>query len=182
MAMVRCDAGHYFDPQQHKTCPHCGVKVAGVDSTVRLSAEESPEAKTQARTPDSGKTVAILERRTGIDPVVGWLVCIAGPERGRDYRIRSGRNFIGRSPHMHVSLGGDNSVSREKHAILSFDPKKSRFSIGAGDSTGLTYLNDETVETVQSLKSHDIIELGETQLLFVPLCGEQFSWSESDSE
>ena len=31
------------------------------------------------------------------DPVVEWLVCIDGPEKGRDYRIRSGNNYIGRS-------------------------------------------------------------------------------------
>ena len=43
-----------------------------------------------------GRTVGLIRKRTGLDPVVGWLVCIAGPDKGRDYRIHSERNFLGR--------------------------------------------------------------------------------------
>lgn len=62
-------------------------------------------------------------KKVGIDPVVGWLVCIKGPSRGRDYRIRSGRNGIGRSDAMDVPIAGDDTVSRENHAFLVYEPQ-----------------------------------------------------------
>lgn len=45
---------------------------------------------------DRGQTIALVQKEMGIDPVVGWLVCISGAEKGRDYRIHSDNNFIGR--------------------------------------------------------------------------------------
>ena len=30
----------------------------------------------------------------GVEPVVGWLVCIDGPSRGSDYRLHAGYNYI----------------------------------------------------------------------------------------
>ena len=41
-----------------------------------------------------------------------------------------------------------------------------------------TYCNDEQVEMVHPLKAYDIIEVGKSRLLFLPLCSEQFQWSE----
>ena len=37
----------------------------------------------------SNKTVAVFRQQHGIDPVVGWLVCINGPEKGNDYRLKA---------------------------------------------------------------------------------------------
>ena len=45
-------------------------------------------------------------------------------------------------------------------------------------SRGITYCNDEQVEMVRPLKAYDVIEVGKSQLLFLPLCGEQFQWNE----
>jgi len=39
------------------------------------------------------------------------------------------------------------------------------------------HLNDEEVDVPVELKPHDIIELGQTKLMFVPLCGEKFQWA-----
>ncbi|WP_424766536.1 hypothetical protein [Paenibacillus sp. sgz302251] len=30
----------------------------------------------------------------GIDPVVGWLVCVEGPHKGNDFRLHSERNLL----------------------------------------------------------------------------------------
>jgi hypothetical protein len=111
-----------------------------------------------------------------MDPVVGWLVCIEGPDRGRDYRIRSERNFIGRDPSMDISISGDEAISRQKHASIGFDPKKSRFTLIPGESGRNLYLNDDETYTPTPLQAWDEIELGETKLVFIPLCGEKFQW------
>ena len=132
--------------------------------------------------PEEGRTIAVDMKKVGIDPVVGWLVCIKGPSRGRDYRIRSGRNGIGRSDAMDVPIAGDDTVSRENHAFLVYEPRKRSFSIRPGDGRGLVYLNGEEVIQASDIKNYDIIELGETQLLFVPLCGEKFHWDQGKEE
>jgi len=113
---------------------------------------------------------------TGIDPVVGWLVCIDGPEKGRDYRLRSERNFLGRSSSMDICISGDESVSREKHAVLTFEPKKRVFWLHPGDASGLVYLNEEMVHSPVELKADDVIEAGKTKLILVPLLSAKAQW------
>ena len=111
------------------------------------------------------------------DPVVGWLVCLEGPDRGRDFRLRSEKNFIGRSPLMDVCIPGDDTVSRERHGILVFDPKKQVFWALPGEAAGLVYLNGEIVHAPTQMQRDDILELGQTKLVLIPFCGDKYSWA-----
>jgi hypothetical protein len=110
-------------------------------------------------------------------PVVGWLVCLEGPDRGRDYRLRMEKNFIGRAPHMDVVIENDTTVSRDKHAIVIFDPKKKSFWLLPGEASGLVYLNGDLVNSPAPMKSDDILEVGQTKLVLIPFCGDRYSWS-----
>jgi hypothetical protein len=191
MALTRCTHGHYYDADQHGACPHCSVPGVSVPSPggTRPVGATPPVASASGTVPlggggaaggasaTDGRTVGVVRRALGIDPVVGWLVSVAGPERGRDYRLRSGRNFIGRADHMHVCVHGDPTVSREKHAVVSYDAKHGRFSVAPGESAELTYLNGEPVEVPRALRPRDVVEVGETRLLFVPLCDDDFTWT-----
>lgn len=125
---------------------------------------------------NDNKTIGIFRKKIGIEPVVGWLVCFDGADRGRDYRIISQRNFIGRSEKMDICISGDETISRDGHAIISYNPKKNSFMLYPGESRGIVYLNDDEVVTASELKPYDIIELGQTKLLFIPFCGEKFQW------
>jgi hypothetical protein len=190
MTMVSCGSGHFYNDEEHTSCPFCGVALdlgatrplAGVGDDSRPVAE--PGHTRAVGTPpraaldrDPGATRHVWAKRMGgVDPVVGWLVCVEGPERGRDYRLHTERNFIGRAPTMDVAITGDATVSRENHAVVSFNPKRQTFRLAPGDSRGLVYLNDEEVTLAVELNPYDRIELGETTLLFVPFCGESFSW------
>ena len=127
---------------------------------------------------DRGKTVGIIQKKIGIDPAVGFLVCIAGPHRGADYKLVAGRNFIGRAAAMDVSLADDDTVSRESHALVTYDAKHNSFSLSPGQGRGITYCNEEQVEMVRPLNAYDVIEVGKSQLIFLPLCGEKFQWNE----
>ena len=124
-----------------------------------------------------GVTKRIIREQTGIDPVCGWLVCIAGPERGRSYLIRSERNFIGRSDSMDIAIK-DQTISKIKHAIISFNPELATFSLAVGESRSLVYIGRETVDTSVTLQGGDIIRLGNTQLMFIPFCGQYYNWVE----
>ena len=189
--LTRCENGHYYDSQKHHSCPFCGVQNLDLDIKKTMAKRPAPTdgdlpapgsasspAMPGAEPADTGKTVGIYKKKTSVDPVAGWLVAIKGPDKGRDYRIVPEKNFIGRSESMDISITGDNSISRDNHAVISYNPKKNSFRIYQGESKSLVYLNDEELITPEELKAYDIIELGQTTLRFVPFCGEGFIWTE----
>lgn len=127
---------------------------------------------------DDGRTVALIKKDIGIDPVVGWLVCISGEEKGRDYRIHADNNFIGRSERMDICIRGDETISRENHAIISYDTVDRIFYFSPGDGRSIVRYNGKALFQTTQLKSHDHIIIGKTELIFVPFCTEDFTWME----
>lgn len=191
MALKRCENGHYYDPAKHSSCPSCGIPDINLGKTKPRRSDvvdvpgppppvpgpPAPAPPPQPGAAELGRTVPLERKRKGIDPVVGWLVCVEGADRGQDYRIRSERNFIGRGEGMDIRIEGDETISREKQASVSFNPKNNQFKLHPGEGRGLIYLNNEDVDTATPIKAGDIIELGQTKLMFVPLCGDSFTWS-----
>lgn len=127
---------------------------------------------------NEGKTIAVWPNRVpgkeSFDPVVGWLVSINGTTKGRDYRIKTQRNFIGRGDSMNIRIQGDQTISNENHAILTYDPKFNQFVIQPDKN--LVYVNQKPVYTPEKLNQYDVITLGETDLMFIPFCNDQFKW------
>lgn len=189
----RCEqTGHiYTGPANHDPgCPICSatntppVNVNSVNVNNEIGEtiaiyDSLTEQVSKSDLPDHrhDETVSIYDHlHSKVEPVVGWLASIAGPQIGKDWRLIAGKNSIGRSEQMSVSID-DDSVSREKHAFISFDPKKSTFTLMMGDSSGLVYCNDDEVTLPVKLKAYDRIEVGKTIMIFVPLLGEHFQWS-----
>jgi len=113
------------------------------------------------------------------DPVAGWLVVEKGPGKGRSVNLGLGMNTVGRGASARVRVNfGDETLSGEKHFLVSYDPRSSHFAIHLGDSANLTYLNGAPVYETMQLSNFDVIEAGQTQLRFVAFCGENFSWDE----
>ena len=125
---------------------------------------------------DEGATVSYYNRAIGAEPVVGWLVCIEGRHLGEDFRLKSGRNSIGRANSMDVALIGDNTVSRERHATVIYDPVNCRFLVLPGDARELCYLNDELVLSAVELAANGVLKVGATKLMFIPCCTDAFNW------
>lgn len=115
-----------------------------------------------------------------INPVVGWLVCIEGPGRGRDYKIHADNNYIGRASHMDISIAEDDTISRENHAILAYDTRDRIFYFAPGSGRGIVRLNGKAVLMMTELHLYDRVEIGRSTFLFVPFCSDQFSWKEID--
>ncbi|MBR1506421.1 MAG: FHA domain-containing protein [Eubacterium sp.] len=133
------------------------------------------------RDPEDGdKTVRAGESTssTGKPYVVGWLVTIDGTNKGRSYEVVSGKNFIGRGSEMDIKIEGDKSVSRDKHAVILYEPNERVFLVQSGDTRELSYLNGKVILSAERLEAYDRISIGHTNLLFVPFCGEKFSWDE----
>ena len=193
--MTRCPEGHFYDPTKHTSCPWCALPpdVEGGERTrpvagppplppAAVTGPPPPPPLPPKLPPPPPKPGAT--RRAGVeasgaknDPVVGWLVCLAGPDRGRDFRLHAEKNFIGRSPLMDVCVAGDESVSRDRHALVIFDPKKQVFWAVAGDASGLVYLNGDIVHSPTQMQRDDVLEVGQTKLVLIPFCGEKYSWA-----
>jgi hypothetical protein len=149
--------------------------------------------------PDDGKTVLIRpsksadkssfhpmapQEASGTDdaePVVGWLIVLKGPGRGRAVQLGYGWNTIGRDPSQRVRLDfGDPQISRLNHARLLYDPKSRKFTLTLGESPNPTYLRDEVLLGPMKLESGDKIQFGETMVQFHPLCGPDFDWQDME--
>lgn len=126
--------------------------------------------------PQTNVTVALHVNEKGIDPVRGWLVCTEGEKKGKDFRIHSEKNFIGRAKSNDICLDFDETISRECNAVLSYDAKKNKFWLQSGEGKSNIYVNDEILLVPVELKAYDTIQIGSTQLVFVPLCTDKFNW------
>lgn len=113
----------------------------------------------------------------GFNPVTGWLVCIDGPDKGTDYRIHSGYNYIGRAQHMDICILNDSHISHDKHALIGYDDESQMFFFAPSNGRNIIRVNDKPVITSVELKPYDVLTIGTTKLCFVPFCGERFSWN-----
>jgi predicted component of type VI protein secretion system len=112
---------------------------------------------------------------------VGWLVITAGPGRGKAFTLLDGVSNIGRGADQEVRLDfGDNSISRESHAVIAYDRMSRSFYLGHGGKANLVRLRDTPVLSTEKINDSDTIKIGETELRLVALCGEDFDW-ESDT-
>lgn len=180
MKQVLCPRQHLYHVAdgEDAPCPVCASLDAEIEPTrgVYLPAADAATGPVPgAGAPTIG---AYAHLGAPVEPVVGWLACVDGPDKGRDWRLTSGRNGIGRGEQMPVRLALDGAVSRERHAVVSFDPRHARFTLAPGDGQGLVYLNGQELLMPQPLAPHDRIELGASTLVFVPLVGERFRWDE----
>jgi hypothetical protein len=195
MNLVRCENGHFYDSERFDECPHCNqTSVSTVlqddDGNKEYTMPLNPVSSDPASTPsqrledvvgsakgddDAQKTIGYFGTIPS-EPVVGWLVAIAGSHFGEDFRLKTGRNFIGRTSNMDVVLSGDSSVSRDKHAILLYEPKSNLFLVQPGDSKELFYLNNDVVLSATQIQAYDVLSIGASKLLFIPCCSDKFNW------
>ena len=194
-----CSAGHVYDADQFPSCPYCnrntraiqfgataapagyGAAPAGRDDTIGQTV--MPEAiRRRMEQERDNRTVGEFKRKLGYEPVVGWLVCVEGPEVGKDYRLFGRINSIGRAEGNDVVLAQEHTVSQKNHVRLAYDAKHNNFQLIPGEGTNVTYLNDEPLYVPQKLNAYDVLEMGATKLIFVPLCSERFRWPEKRTE
>lgn len=110
---------------------------------------------------------------------VGWIVVAEGPGRGESFALMAGMNPIGRGEDQAIQLDfGDNAISRSNHAAIVYDPDGKEFLLGHGGKSNIVRLNDKPVISNETLKTGDIIRIGETVLRFVALCDKSFNWSD----
>lgn len=155
----------------------------------RMFSGNSPQSPSNSSGKDNGRTRVItgvedtpISSDIAHDLAVGWIVIIEGPGRGCTKEVFYGMNSIGRDYNERIPLDfGDDNISRSSHAYLVFDEKQNEFYIQHGGKSNLVRLNDAPVLSPLPIKHGDIIELGATKLMFVPLCCETFKWEDSQN-
>jgi hypothetical protein len=157
--------------------PEPSGQACVIETDASVSKENTPLGVEIPEEPDDGYTIAPVRRKMGVDPVVGWLVCVEGIEKGRDYRLHSEKNWIGRSENMDITVK-DPTISRENHAAIVYDPRKETFDIRPGEVRGMIYVNGGEVVKSLDLAPYDKIELGESKFLFIPFVSGHFNWGE----
>ena len=163
-----------------------GTPQPAMNRTVPVGSAAEDVGKTVApgsyrkKAEEENKTVATFQKKYNLDPVVGWLVCVAGADKGKAFHLFARINSIGRSSENDVCIKGDSTISRENHARLAYDPRHNSYQIIPGDSTNNIYLNDQPVYSPSKLEAYDLLELGQSKFVFLPLCGDQFRWETAE--
>ena len=152
--------------------PQGGEQPAGADG------EEEKTRLVGGRRADEKRAA---EDRAMDDPVVGWLVVVEGPGKGHAMQLGYGSNPLGRGATDRVKLDfGDDQISRNGHAVVTYDPRGRQFYVQHGGGTNLTYLGDQPVLAPVELPALSHIGIGNTILRFVPLCGAEFDWQDTE--
>ena len=206
MEAKQCPNGHFYDSEKYASCPYCTDNVGEtmpIGGTMPLNTDSfdpipptepltdnggfngdfpNPNYGMQDAYPqpenygddEQGVTRPYDEANLGFVPTVGWVICIRGPHKGQDFRLVTGYNKIGRNPDMAISLPNDDQISRDSHAIVAYEPSAKKF-FAAGDKN-MIYINGNFVMGMQELHTNDVIKVGASEIMFVPLCGEVFTW------
>lgn len=189
MVMVRCDADeHHFDSDKYSSCPFCRATIF---SMPEVEENEPAEAAYQPAV-----TQHIAGGGKAQIPAVGWLIVMASPKdrdgldtRGSDYRLVPGNNKIGRGSSNDISLDiGDDKIGRDAHCMITYDAESNGFYILPGEGRNLTHVFNrdaeneeggkwEVVLSPRELKHLDQVKMGDTILIFCPLCSPRFRWN-----
>lgn len=191
MEVKQCGKGHFYSGE-YETCPFCSGnhdrENGDPEWEPTLETEKVPirvQPDTAAGNRNNRFEVEDYEATTpvypemdtvGCDPVVGWLVCIKGPNRGKAYRLHSGTNFIGRGNDMDVCIENDMQVSSKNAASISYDDRSKVFFLERGDGRNNIYLNGAVLRRAEDVVRYDRVVIGVSEFTFIPLCGERFDW------
>ncbi len=98
---------------------------------------------------------------------VALLKVVDGPGKGEERPVFTGTNQLGRSADNRIALDfGDNTISRQQHAVISFDSGSREFRIYDGGKQNPVHVNGERLSGDRPLSDGDTIKIGLTTLRF----------------
>ncbi len=172
MTIKLCENCHVYDGDKYGSCPVCNHLIP---DTSENQSSSGIRLEPLSYISDDPRTLSPFSSFSGTDYVTGWLVCIEGPEKGRDYRIHYGFNYVGRSVVSDICVADDKSIAGEKHCSLVYDPKTNSFYVLPGKGT-IIFHNDKLLEKKAELNSGDLLSIGESVFEFVPFCKGERKW------
>jgi pSer/pThr/pTyr-binding forkhead associated (FHA) protein len=98
---------------------------------------------------------------------VATLKVLDGPGKGQERPVFSGTNQLGRSADNRIPLDfGDNTISRQQHAVIAYDASTTEFRIFDGGKQNPVSVNGERLSGDRPLADGDTVKIGLTTLRF----------------
>ncbi len=165
-------------------------KPAGGGGSAPVDENKTVIFRPSARRPAGGEAasagaapVPSGKKAVEIEPVVGWMGVVRGPGTGGFVRLGYGLNSIGRGDDQRCQINfGDEQISRQNHASISYDSRSRKFFFVHGGGTNLSYIGETPVLQPTELVGGEYITIGNTLLRFVPFCGPNFDYSDVPME
>lgn len=183
----QCKNGHYYDPAIYTDCPYCVGSLDESLPTEILTSPIRPEKELPTQDPVKPNIGENPTERTPIvekeELVVGWLVAVEGPYRGKSFELYNGYNYVGRVKG-DIVLPKDEQMSAEKNIGAVYDDDNNCFYVIAGSSTNVVYFNGKALlfGGNSELNAYDNVRVGKSKFLFVPFCSEHFNWRDSETQ
>lgn len=143
--------------------------TAPVQQKTEFIGDLSDPSNTTNVTPTSSAPKACVR------PVVGWLVCVQGPDIGKDFRLHTHFNHVGRNENQDVRLS-DPTVSGE-HFTVSYDLQHNHYFADMNKGSTFVYINSYPLGSRTVLKKGDQIKVGNSLLVFIPLEQQDVKWN-----
>jgi len=129
------------------------------------------EAQQRVPTPVQAAPATVLHEEAS-KPIAGWLVVLRSPSVPalpvyKDIPIFVGANTLGRNPAFGVHALPDDKVSQQHCVIVGGKEQVEITDLGAANHT---IVNNEIIHT-RVLKRGDMVKLGRTTFVFVPMGG-----------
>lgn len=195
---ISCPRGHLYDSSL-PSCPYCPpgasrnvgqtmpfnspqgnigvtVPVNPPQNNVGVTLPIDNSMKPTEVAPELQGQIGVVEQTERIRPVVGWLVCVQGPDIGKDFRLHAHFNSVGRSRNQDVCIN-DKFVSKEEHFTVAYDLVNNRYFAEKGRGKSYVYVNGYSLGSRIQLKKGDQIKVGETLLVFIPLDQQDVKWN-----
>ena len=81
-----------------------------------------------------------------------------------------------------IVLEADSQSSRCCQIIVTYDSDKRAFYADMGETRELSYINGQVLLMRLELQNRDILQVGDIKLMFIPLCGPDFAWQETENK
>lgn len=108
------------------------------------------------------------------EQVKGWLVCVNGFDRGREYAIRDRINRIGSSANNDICIHREAAVMADNHASIAYNKNTAACTLQIGSGSNIR-VNGKYIDRPVMLKKFDMITIGNTQLVYAPF-SEGLGW------
>lgn len=196
---ISCPRGHLYDSSL-PSCPYCPpsagqnigataplinpspgnigvtVPVNPPQGNIGVTVPIDNSMKMTEVAPELQNATGVVEPPNRVRPVVGWLVCVQGPDIGKDFRLHAHFNSVGRGSNQDVRIN-DKFVSKEEHFSVAYDLVNNRFFAEKGRGKSYAYVNGYSLGSRIQLKKGDQIKVGETLLVFIPLEQQDVKWN-----
>ena len=170
-SLSQCVNGHFFDSELYEKCPYCKDPTSPIRMTITPIMVDDDPPEPLDDPPQCVYCPPVIKH------VVGWLVAIEGPYRGKSFELHVGYNTIGRREG-DIKLEKDYTVAGRDCCRIVYDEEDNRFIFFSGMSDNYPRVNGEKKYPGEraDLKPYDTIKIGESSFHFIPYCSENIKW------